>query len=272
MASRSKRDIESYGIAEIRPALQGKSSSTCRRIRPSSPSGSATSWTGINSYFTLSDENNYTIWHFLKTCQEHGWLYKGTDVMPWCVRCGTGLSEQEIATTRVRGADSHLGLRQVPFNGRENESLLVWTTTPWTLTSNVAAAVNPGTIRKQTSRWSTWRRAVSTRCTISAREAMKPASAASSRSEAELSGEDMLGWRYRGPFDELPAEHGIEHRVIPWDQVSATEGTGIVHIAPGAGKEDFALGKAMDLPAVAPLDESGDLPGRLRLADGPERA
>ena len=57
-------------------------------------------------------------------------------------------------------------------------------------------------------------------------------------------GREMVGWRYTGPFDELPrAAQGVEHRVIPWDEVSATEGTGIVHIAPGCGKEDFALGK-----------------------------
>ena len=70
----------------------------------------------------------------------------------------------------------------------------------------------------------------------------------------------MVGWRYTGPFDELPAwqRAGAEHRVIAWDEVSADEGTGIVHIAPGCGREDFALSKEhRGLPVLAPLDESG---------------
>ena len=69
----------------------------------------------------------------------------------------------------------------------------------------------------------------------------------------ELTGEQMLGWSYRGPFDELPANQGVDHRVISWEEVSATEGTGIVHIAPGCGKEDFALSKLENLAVVAPI-------------------
>src|SRR6266446_4153263 len=75
------------------------------------------------SYFTFSDENNYTIWGFLKKCHAEGFIYRGHDVMPWCGRCGTGLSQMEVGEGRT--------------------ALLVWTTTPWTLTSNVAVAVNP---------------------------------------------------------------------------------------------------------------------------------
>ncbi len=67
----------------------------------------------------------------------------------------------------------------------------------------------------------------------------------------------MLGWNYRGPFDELPVAQGVIHTVISWKDVSATEGTGIVHIAPGCGREDFALGKEFNLAALAPVDEFG---------------
>ncbi|HLY30147.1 MAG TPA: class I tRNA ligase family protein, partial [Ktedonobacterales bacterium] len=76
---------------------------------------------------------------------------------------------------------------------------------------------------------------------------------------ATLLGRDLLGWRYTGPFDELPAwqNTGAEHRVVAWDEVSAVEGTGIVHIAPGAGREDFHLGKVENLPVLSPLDENG---------------
>src|SRR5205814_206706 len=75
--------------------------------------------------------------------------------------------------------------------------------------------------------------------------------------EQHVRGADMLGWRYIGPFDELPAVKGVEHRVIPWTEVSQEEGTGIVHIAPGCGEEDFALGREFNLKTIAPLDESG---------------
>ena len=97
-------------------------------------------WGG--SYFTFSNENNYTIWGFLKTCHEQGFIYRGTDVMPWCCRCGTGLSQMEVNEGRKIVRHTSVFVR-FPLKDREKEALLVWTTTPWTLTSNVAAAVNP---------------------------------------------------------------------------------------------------------------------------------
>ena len=75
-------------------------------------------------------------------------------------------------------------------------------------------------------------------------------------------GEELVGLHYQGPFDELPAQEGVVHRIIPWDEVSLTEGTGIVHIAPGCGAEDFELAREHGLPVIAPIDESGRiLPG-----------
>ncbi len=85
-----------------------------------------------NSYYTLSDENNYSIWGFLKLCHERGWLYRGHDVMPWCPRCGTALSEHEIATEGYV-EQIHLALTVAfPLLDRPGEALLAWTTTPWT--------------------------------------------------------------------------------------------------------------------------------------------
>jgi isoleucyl-tRNA synthetase len=75
-------------------------------------------------------------------------------------------------------------------------------------------------------------------------------------------GQELVGLEYEGPFDDLPAQEGVVHRVIPWDDVALDEGTGIVHIAPGAGAEDFELSRVYDLPVPAPIDESGRfLPG-----------
>src|SRR5262249_13621913 len=94
------------------------------------------------SYFTMSEENNYTIWTFLKKCHERGLIYKGYDAMPWCPRCSVGLSHMEMHEGYQLVAHRSVFVR-FPLRGRPGENLLVWTTTPWTLTSNVAAAVHP---------------------------------------------------------------------------------------------------------------------------------
>ena len=73
----------------------------------------------------------------------------------------------------------------------------------------------------------------------------------------EMQGSQLAGLEYTGPFDELPAQDGVRHFVLEWEEVSENEGTGIVHTAPGAGKEDFALGREHDLAVIAPLDEEG---------------
>src|SRR5438445_2588783 len=94
------------------------------------------------SYFTMSEENNYTIWAFLKKCYNRGLVYRGFDAMPWCPRCGVGLSEMEVKEGYKQVAHKSVFIK-FPLRGRPGENLLVWTTTPWTLSSNVGAAVNP---------------------------------------------------------------------------------------------------------------------------------
>ncbi len=205
------------------------------------------------SYYTLSDENNYMIWTALKSCFDRGWIYKGMDSMPWCPRCSTGISQHEIVTEGYREITHPSVYVKFPLKERKG-SLLIWTTTPWTLTSNVAVAAHPelvyikieykdeifylskGTIEQVFQKGS-----YNTLC--------------------EVKGSEMEGWTYKGPYDEMetPKKMGVpeSHRVIMWEEVGENEGTGLVHIAPGAGKEDLELGKIYDLPAVAPLDEYG---------------
>ena len=209
------------------------------------------------SYFTFSNENNYQIWGFLKKCYENGWIYKGNDVMPWCARCGTAISQHEIVTDGYFDVTHDSVFVRFPLVGRPNEALLVWTTTPWTLTSNVAAAVGPELDYVQVRAEDGW--------TYYLAEGAMKNSLVGKNNEVvgRLKGADLIGWGYTGPFDDLPqvvaafAEKGYSHRVIPWTEVGAEEGTGIVHIAPGCGAEDFALGQEFDLPVVAPLDENG---------------
>ncbi|HLE78415.1 MAG TPA: class I tRNA ligase family protein [bacterium] len=200
------------------------------------------------SYFTFSNENNYAIWGFIKRCWERGMVYKGHDVMPWCPRCSTGISEHEIVTEGYREI-THPGLFvRFPLIDEPGRSLLVWTTTPWTLTSNVAAAVHPDLPY------------------VRVRQGAEELYLAEGTVDAlkgeytvleTLAGAQLVGRRYRGPFDDLPPQRGIEHRVIPWKDVGADEGTGIVHVAPGCGAEDFALSKEHGLPVIAPIDEFG---------------
>jgi isoleucyl-tRNA synthetase len=204
------------------------------------------------SYFTFATENNYMIWTFLKRCWEKGWVYKGTDVMPWCPRCATAISQHEIVTEGYRELTHPSVVLRFPLRDRPGESLLIWTTTPWTLTSNVAAAVGPELdyvkVRQDEEVYYLSKGTVG--ILKGKYEVLE-----------EFKGEALEGWTYEGPFDELEAQQeggGPQaHRVILWEEVGEEEGTGIVHIAPGCGSEDFQLSKEHDLPAIAPLSEEG---------------
>ncbi|MCE1248666.1 MAG: isoleucine--tRNA ligase [Firmicutes bacterium] len=244
---KSKRDIEDYGVEKFVQMCKdrvvkysGIQTEQSKRL------GYWMDWD--NSYYTMSDENNYTIWHFLKKCHDHGWVYRGVDVMPWCWRCGTALSEHEIVTEGYKEITHKSVFLKFPLNGREKESLLVWTTTPWTLTSNVAAAVNPDLKYVKVRQDDEYFYLLETLTKI-----LK----GKYEIVETLSGKDMLGWGYSGPFDELPVQNGVEHKIIAWKEVTEKEGTGIVHIAPGCGKEDFGLSKEFGLSVIAPLDENG---------------
>ena len=245
---KSKRDIESFGIAEFVERCKDRVLRFADRITEQSIR--LAYWMDWDdSYFTMSNENNYTIWHFLKTVHERGWLYKGHDVMPWCPRCGTGISEHEIVTEGYQERTHYSVFVLFPLLDEPDANLLVWTTTPWTLAANVAAAVHPELTYLRVEQ--------DGRVIYVAKEAAKTALRGAFTVTDELQGSALIGRMYQGPFDEFPAQAGIEHRVIAWTEVGAAEGTGIVHLAGGAGKEDFALSKINDLAVVAPIDEFG---------------
>ncbi|HMF18313.1 MAG TPA: isoleucine--tRNA ligase, partial [Gemmataceae bacterium] len=250
------------------------------------------------SYFTMSEENNYTIWSFLKKCRERGLVYRGYDAMPWCPRCAVGLSQMEMHEGYQLVAHRAVFVR-FPLRGRAGESLLVWTTTPWTLSSNVAAAVNPQLsylkVRHREQIYYLAKGALTAQRLeeqFKRKEWVDGVPKLKSLEQVfkekggfeivgELSGKEMIGWSYDGPFDELPAQQHSGgypaeiaevvlkqkwgpaesaraiHRVIAWDAVGEAEGTGIVHIAPGCGKEDFLLGKEQKLVPIAPLNDEG---------------
>lgn len=252
------------------------------------------------SYFTMSNENNDTIWGFLRKCHDRGLVYRAHDAMPWCPRCSVGLSQMEMAEGYQMVAHRAIFVK-FPLADAPGENLLVWTTTPWTMTSNVAAAVNPelsylkvrhkdelyylakGAFTAQRLeeqfRRKEWLEGVPRLKSLEQMFKEK----GGYEIEGEVPGSSLVGRKYHGPFDELPAQNARggfpaevarvaamrapgrdipaareAHRVIAWREVGETEGTGIVHIAPGCGKEDFGLGKENGLPVVAPLDEFGN--------------
>ena len=232
----SKPEIEEYGLEKFaRKCRDLVVWSADELTKASKRLGQWMDWG--NDYFTFSDTNIEYIWKFLAIVHERGWLYLGHRSTEWCPRCGTSISAHELTGSYVDRADPSLFVR-FPLKGRAGESLVIWTTTPWTLPANVAAAVNPSAEygRRLSGEWVAVGRYPDEEF-----------------AERAL-GAELVGWEYEGPFDDLMA---VEHRVIPWDEVSLDEGTGIVHIAPGCGTEDFELGRIHDLAVLTPVDEAG---------------
>jgi isoleucyl-tRNA synthetase len=237
----SKREIEEYGLAEFARRCRELVAESARVITSQSIRlGQWMDWG--NDYYTFSDTNIEYIWRFLKRAHERGWLFMGHRSTEWCPRCGTSISQHELSQSDVyqEKSDPSLFVR-LPLRDREKESLVVWTTTPWTLPANVAAAVQPEAEygRRQNGEW--------------VAVARYPADTFVER----VRGADLVGLEYEGPYDHLAPAKDVLHSVIPWDDVSLDEGTGIVHIAPGAGTEDFELSRLHDLPVLVPVDEAG---------------
>ena len=237
----SKREIEEFGLEEFAHRCRAVVVKSAEELtRGCIRLGQWMDWG--NDYFTFSDTNIEYIWRFLKIVNERGWLYVGHRATEWCPRCGTSLSQHELTQSGVyqEKSDPSLYVR-FPLLDRDGESVVVWTTTPWTLPANVAAAVNPAGeygLRENGE----WVLAARFPDDVFVRRA---------------AGTELVGLRYRGPFDTLAPGAGVEHRVVAWDEVSLDEGTGIVHIATGCGGEDFELGRSLGLPVLTPVDEAG---------------
>jgi isoleucyl-tRNA synthetase len=237
----SKREIEDFGLAEFaRRCREVVVRSSADITRGSIRLGQWMDWG--KDYFTFSDTNIEYVWRMLKRVHERGWLYMGHRSTEWCPRCGTSLSQHELSQSGVYQdrADPSLFVR-FPLLDRPHESLVIWTTTPWTVPANVAAAVKPDAEygRRENGDWVAVER--------------YPDEELGERKR----GAELVGWRYAAPFDEVGPGGEFEHRVIPWDEVTLDQGTGIVHIAPGCGGEDFELSKLHGLDVLTPVDEAG---------------
>ena len=235
----SKREIEEYGLAEFARRCRDVVVESSRALTEGSIRlGQWMDWG--KDYFTFSDTNIEYIWRFLRLVHERNWLYLGHRSTEWCPRCGTSISAHELVGSYVDRADPSLYVR-LPLRHALGGSLLIWTTTPWTLPANVAAAVHPEAeygLRED----GVW-----------VAVARFPDAVYTQRRK----GAELVGLEYEGPYDAMLGDTAVEHRVIPWDEVSLEEGTGIVHIAPGCGSEDFELSRVHDLPVLTPVDEAG---------------
>ncbi len=253
---KNKKDIEKFGIDKFVEACKQRALKYSRiQTEQSIRLGQWMDWD--NSYYTMSDKNNYTIWGFLKKCQQMGLLYKGKDSVPWCPRCGTAISQHEILTEDYKEITHSSIYMEYPVVGKVNEFLLVWTTTPWTLPGNVAVAVDA---KKDY--------AVVTGSVVGNRYYILKCLAESLglKVESVIKGEKLVGLEYKSPFDYLPrvkkALGDYCHRIVATNSlildIGDTEGTGLVHIAPGSGAEDFRLSKEKKIPVVELIDEEAN--------------
>ena len=198
-----------------------------------------------HSYFTNTDENITAIWHFLKECDKRGWIVRKNRPMAWCPRCGTSLSEHETSGSYHEVEHTAI-FAKFPVKNHDFK-IIAWTTTPWTLSANVALAVNPDFDYVEVlfhgeklvlgkDRLSILKEKV---------EILK-----------EFKGNELVELEYETCFPELP-EQQFAHKVVAWDMVDNAEGSCVVHIAPGCGVEDFELGQTLNLPEICPINEQG---------------
>jgi len=207
-------------------------------------------------YVTFHTDYIESVWWVLKELSGSGLIYRGHKSVPYCPRCGTALSSHEVAQGYEDVEDPSLTFVAdiVDASGApdpDGRAFLVWTTTPWTVPSNVGLAVNPGLTYVEVAH--------DGRRLIVAEALAADIFGEDAEIVARHRGDTLAGLRYSRPLDIVPApDHvGNAWTVVAEDFVSAEEGTGIVHMAPAFGADDYAAGQRHDLPMLNPLDEAG---------------
>jgi isoleucyl-tRNA synthetase len=224
-------------------------------------------------YVTYSNDYVESVWWALKTLHDKGLLYKGHKILPYCPRCGTALSSHEVALGYkvVEDPSVYVALDVTDANGgaAEGRRILVWTTTPWTLVSNAALAVNPDLDYAEVRR----RNGNDTRTLILAESRLKGVLGEDFTDRwdvvSKVLGSDMVGWRYRRPFDWLEYPDATNHEVVvAEDFVSADDGSGVVHMSPAFGADDYAAGRRHNLAFLQPVNGRGEFPRDMPLVGG----
>ncbi|MBN1320681.1 MAG: isoleucine--tRNA ligase, partial [Thermoleophilia bacterium] len=260
-----KEQIEAYGVAEFNK--QCRESVTAYVDDWNRMTERIGMWLDLSDpYMTMTDGYIESVWWILSEFAKQGLLYEGYKVVPYCPRCGTALSSHEVASGYALVTDPSIYVR-FPLCARKKAddppaqelvsddrpgaadgrpvSLLVWTTTPWTLISNVAAAVGAD-IQYARAR-------LGEEHLILAADLVAAVLGPEAVIEETFPGSDLVGRHYRAPYDFVEPDKPA-WRVIAGDFVATDEGTGIVHIAPAFGADDMAVGQANDLPVIMPVD------------------
>ncbi|MDP4092031.1 MAG: isoleucine--tRNA ligase [Bacillota bacterium] len=200
-----------------------------------------------NPYITY--DNNYieSVWWSLKQVWDKGLLYKGHKIVPYCPRCGTALSSHEVAQGYKDVKEPSIYVK-FPVKGQNQVYLLAWTTTPWTLPSNVALAVNPA---------ETYIKAQCGDEVYILAEALAPTVLKEEYKVLDkCKGKDLVGMDYE-PLFNFTEPKKRAYYVVTADYVTLTDGTGIVHTAPAFGEDDARTGRNNDLPFVQLVNEEG---------------
>ncbi|MGN6609494.1 MAG: isoleucine--tRNA ligase [Jatrophihabitans sp.] len=255
-----KPDIEAYGIAEFNAKCR---ENVQRHVdafeRMSERMGY---WADYeNAYWTMRPDFVESVWWALKQIFDKGLLVEDYRVAPYCPRCGTTLSDHEVAQGYEEVTDPSVYVRfpltSGPWAGKAD--LLVWTTTPWTLVSNTAVAVNPAVdyVVARTGEHTL----------VVAQPLLSKVLGDDTEVLATLRGTELERWTYRRPFDFVPFPTEA-HFVVLADYVTTDDGSGLVHQSPAFGAEDMAVCKAYDLPVVKPVLDDGHFAADVPLVGG----
>ena len=213
-------------------------------------------------YVTSHPDYIESVWWILAEIARRGLLYRGHKIVPYCPRCGTGLSSHEVAQGYEDVEDPSLfflcpWLTADGAPDPEGRHFVVWTTTPWTVPSNTALAVHPEleyvAVRD------------GDRTLVLAEPRREPVLGPDAQVVARWRGTELVGTRYQRPLDlvPVPADPGKGWTVVAEEFVSAGDGTGLVHMAPAYGADDYASGKRHGLPLLSPVDDAGRFPAAI---------
>ncbi len=263
-----KQDIEKFGVEEFNKRC--RESVWKYREEWERLSARMGYWLDYaNPYVTYSNDYVESVWWALKTLFDKKLLYQGHKILPYCPRCGTSLSSHEVAQGYEDTEDPsiYLALDLVTGEGEGRRRIVVWTTTPWTLLSNAALAVNPELnyieVRKNGRTDWTLLLAESRAIAVLGQEW---------RSKWEIvanfTGNQLAGMRYKRPLDWVAYGEGAHEIIVAEDFVSADDGSGVVHMSPAFGADDYNAGKKHGLAFLQPVNARGEFPADIPVVGG----
>ncbi|BCJ34540.1 isoleucine--tRNA ligase [Actinocatenispora thailandica] len=257
---RGKPDIEAYGVAEFNAKCRA---SVQRHVDAFTKLTERMGyWVDLSdAYWTMDPAYIESVWWSLKKIFDDGRLSQDHRVAPWCPRCGTGLSDHELAQGYETVVDPSVYVRFPLTSGplAGNTALLVWTTTPWTLVSNTAVAAHPD-VAYVVATDGTERLVVAEPLVASA------LGEGWTTTGERFTGREMLRWAYRRPFELVDIPDA--HFVVNADYVTVEDGTGLVHQSPAFGAEDMQVAREYGLPVVNPVRPDGTFAPEVGLVGG----